>query len=83
MREAPVERAPLIVCVCVIAVMAAAAWLLMFFVVVGIAMLVSMAGGDIVEWLIRWPAIVLLAAWLTGMVAYRLTRRTSGGGDAG
>jgi hypothetical protein len=69
----PVQRAPLLARVCVIVALAALAWLVMLFVVTGVAMLVSMAGGDFVEWLIRVPAIVLVAAWVLGWIVVRIS----------
>lgn len=82
MSEAPDKRAPLIVCLCGIALLASGAWLVMLFLVAGVAMLVSMAGGDLVVWLIRAPAIVLLVSWALGSILVWLGDRR-GGRDAG
>lgn len=67
---------------CALAVFAGVVWLAMVIAVTGAAFVVSWAGGDVVQWLVGFPAVAVLVGFVVGVSAELVFRRKRRGGDA-
>lgn len=67
---------------CVLVLFAGAVWLVAVIAITGAAFVVSWAGGDVVGWLIGFPACAMLVAFVVGVITEVFFGRKRGRRDA-